>query len=258
MNFFFNVSFNNLDESESNDRFNEITSDVKCSHKNEQEIFNIYNFMKWLGNSDPTTKRLNRILEMRNTIFNNNKFLVFGFYSQQKNRMLAHYNVNLDDLISEFHFKLFDLIEKFNPNRKLKFATLVYTALNRRMIQYIMKEVKHYNARFMNFTDVRDQIMKKHRVKEDSGHTRINIGGATSVNLDKNIQEYELSAKLIAMNARSRGIIEDRFGFNGEEKTLEEISKSLNISKERVRQIECAALNGLRQYFNPSEPCLNG
>jgi len=47
---------------------------------------------------------------------------------------------------------------------------------------------------------------------------------------------------------RERTVIIHRYGLNGEEpKTLEEIGKMLNISRERVRQIEIKALKRIRK-----------
>jgi len=46
---------------------------------------------------------------------------------------------------------------------------------------------------------------------------------------------------------RERFVIEQRFGFYEEEKTLEEISKTLNISRERVRQIQNKAIEKIKE-----------
>src|ERR1035437_7233339 len=48
---------------------------------------------------------------------------------------------------------------------------------------------------------------------------------------------------------RSSDVIMNRFGLtsNAERKTLEEIGKKYNITRERVRQIEDAALNSIKK-----------
>jgi RNA polymerase primary sigma factor len=51
------------------------------------------------------------------------------------------------------------------------------------------------------------------------------------------------------LNPRERKVIEERFGFNPEEepKTLQKIGEQLNITRERVRQIEQQAIKKLRR-----------
>ena len=53
---------------------------------------------------------------------------------------------------------------------------------------------------------------------------------------------------LVALDDRERHIIRNRFGLlGGKELTLEEIGKSLNLSRERVRQLEREAKAKLRE-----------
>jgi RNA polymerase primary sigma factor len=54
-------------------------------------------------------------------------------------------------------------------------------------------------------------------------------------------------AALIHLDERERHIIRNRFGLlGGQEMTLEEIGKTLNLSRERVRQLEREAKEKLR------------
>ena len=56
------------------------------------------------------------------------------------------------------------------------------------------------------------------------------------------------------LNYRERTILEMRFGLNGEEpKTLEEVGKVFNVTRERIRQIEAKALRKIRY----SKSCSN-
>jgi RNA polymerase sigma factor (sigma-70 family) len=60
---------------------------------------------------------------------------------------------------------------------------------------------------------------------------------------------------LINLDDRERHIIRNRFGLlGGEELTLEEIGKTLNLSRERVRQLEREAKLKLRQSLERFEP----
>lgn len=56
---------------------------------------------------------------------------------------------------------------------------------------------------------------------------------------------------LVGLDDRERHIIRNRFGLlGGQELTLEEIGKSLNLSRERVRQLEREAKMKLRQNLS--------
>jgi len=61
----------------------------------------------------------------------------------------------------------------------------------------------------------------------------------------KILEEFVIEI-LRELNEREQTIIKMRFGIESDEKTLEEIGILLDVSKERVRQIECKAIKKLR------------
>ena len=64
----------------------------------------------------------------------------------------------------------------------------------------------------------------------------------------KNNLEQQLRDTLDTLNDREKKIIEQRYGLqNGQPKTLEEIGRDFNLTRERIRQIENTALKNLRQ-----------
>ncbi len=64
----------------------------------------------------------------------------------------------------------------------------------------------------------------------------------------KMMMKEQLSEALITLTEREQKVLELRFGLiDGEEKTLEDVGKEFNITRERVRQIESKALRKLRQ-----------
>jgi RNA polymerase sigma factor (sigma-70 family) len=57
------------------------------------------------------------------------------------------------------------------------------------------------------------------------------------------------------LSAREQHIIRNRFGIQGgHERTLEEIADGLNLSRERVRQLERVAKNKLRRFLAACSP----
>jgi RNA polymerase sigma factor (sigma-70 family) len=60
---------------------------------------------------------------------------------------------------------------------------------------------------------------------------------------------------MISLDARERHIIRNRFGLlGGKELTLEEIGKTLDLSRERVRQLERDAKDKLRASLQRFQP----
>jgi RNA polymerase primary sigma factor len=65
---------------------------------------------------------------------------------------------------------------------------------------------------------------------------------------DRGILREQVKDVLQSLNDRERQIIMMRFGFvDGQSRSLEEIGKTLHVTRERVRQIESKALRKLRQ-----------
>jgi RNA polymerase sigma factor (sigma-70 family) len=62
---------------------------------------------------------------------------------------------------------------------------------------------------------------------------------------------------LVDLDERERHIIRNRFGLlGGKELTLEEIGKTLNLSRERVRQLEREAKDKLRATLQRFQPAI--
>ncbi|MEK7285974.1 MAG: sigma-70 family RNA polymerase sigma factor [Nitrospirota bacterium] len=75
--------------------------------------------------------------------------------------------------------------------------------------------------------------------------------GIISENL---IRKEELNRRLETLNPSQRQVIDLRFGFGGgEPSTLEEVGQTMGFSRERIRQIEKAALKSLRQVFRAQD-----
>ncbi len=66
------------------------------------------------------------------------------------------------------------------------------------------------------------------------------------------VRREDLIAVLDRLNERERRVIEMRYGLGtGEPKTLDEVGRIFNVTRERVRQIESKALAKLRHPSNP-------
>lgn len=77
---------------------------------------------------------------------------------------------------------------------------------------------------------------------------------APSIDPEVMLQDSNISTKietwLSELNEKQRAVIERRFGLNGFEKTtLEEVGEQINLTRERVRQIQLEALKSLRKIL---------
>ena len=82
-------------------------------------------------------------------------------------------------------------------------------------------------------------------------HERLAYQGEFVPILEKKAVCKNINDILKTLNKREEKVIRERFGFdNGEEKTLEEIGQDMNITRERVRQIEKKAL---QKFSHPSK-----
>lgn len=69
----------------------------------------------------------------------------------------------------------------------------------------------------------------------------------TAEHAEKNVLREQMIEMIKTLDEREQRIIRLRYGLeNGRERTLEEIGNALNITRERVRQIEAGALRKLR------------
>ena len=69
--------------------------------------------------------------------------------------------------------------------------------------------------------------------------------------MDRHIQKEHLGAWLSQLNEREQKILKLRFGLEGSDPlTLAEIGRLINVSRERVRQLEAKAIMKLRLMSN--------
>ena len=66
--------------------------------------------------------------------------------------------------------------------------------------------------------------------------------------MDREQLAYEL-LNCWKLSEKEKDILENRFGFVGESKTLEEIGRKYDLSRERIRQIERLALKKLLKAY---------
>ena len=145
--------------------------------------------------------------------------------------------------------------------RKLKKATIeLGTKLGREPNNFELAE-------FLKMTEAKIILIKKAMIKEPiSLHTPVaedlciqdyicdNKHNKPDIIAEKKALKKDIEKLLKQLTTREKFILTNRFGLkDGKTKTLDELGKTLNFSKERIRQIEVEALKKLRKTENIEE-----
>ena len=180
--------------------------------------------------------------------------------------------LDLPDLIAEGNYGLMKAIENFDWTKRLRFISYAVWWVRQSILQSLNE-----NARTIRLPV--NVVQELHRAKKDmevsgvelpekfvnlpytinfdsplneEGDTLLDVLSNPNAELaDSNLStEDTLKEKLLGMldvlDEREKIIIEDYFGLSGATRTLEDIGKDFNLTKERVRQIKEKSLRKLR------------
>ena len=99
-----------------------------------------------------------------------------------------------------------------------------------------------YNEEFKD-----EGITKEHLLPYVQFSEELEDEDVSRILIQKSLKEM-LDAELLRLKDKERGVIELRYGLrDGRERTLEEVGRIYNVTRERIRQIESKALRKLRQ-----------
>ena len=191
--------------------------------------------LKQYGRKCVRTKEFKRFARMhqrlRDSIASDNLGLVYDLY--KRSRIV---NVDGDELLSEGMMALTRAINTFDPWRGFRFSTYACNAIVRAFYRCGLKESRRRQHEPLNFETELE--------RSDWGETRRSEESHLYVErLSRILQEDKAALTPIEKDVLSR-----RFPFDAgaERLTLADIGKRMNLSKERVRQIQNSALGKLR------------
>jgi RNA polymerase sigma-32 factor len=191
------------------------------------------------------------------------------------------YGLPVSELISEGNIGLMQGVKKFDPDRGFRLATYAMWWIRASMQEFILRRMKN-NLQAFEDGDLNPEAVQKIAtdlgVSEEEVHNmnrRMAMGGDTSLNVsmredgdgqwqdwlvdDEPLQDQRfaeaqegdmrhamLTEALDSLNEREKHILTERRLID-EPKTLEELSQTYNVSRERVRQIEVRAFEKLQK-----------
>jgi len=212
----------------------------------ERDYFRRMNFLlhraekaRVLLDADHATEReldhietlLSRAMHFRNLIMQGNLRLVV---SVAKKHLRSSVRMDLFELVSEGNMALMRAVAAFDVDRGNRFSTYATWTLMRHFNRALSTE-SGYQDRYRSGSETFWTIADDDRVDQPSDS--IEVSEAENV----------LQGVLDELNPREREVLTLRYGLDrGQPQTLREVSDSVNLSRERIRQIERAALDKLR------------
>jgi RNA polymerase primary sigma factor len=176
------------------------------------------------------------LIELRNALVEANQGLVISIAKRYTNG-----HIPIEDLIQEGNLGLIIAAERFDTERGCQFSTYAVYWIRDYISRAARKAMRDYELLSL------DKSMGEY---EDSTlvESIIDENGPLPYEVAEQNEQIQFVAEMVScLKPQERRIIELRFGLNGEiEHSFEEIGEPLNLSKERVRQIEVKALKRLR------------
>ena len=179
--------------------------------------------------------------ESRNKLIEHNLRLVAHIVKKYETK-----DISADDLISIGTIGLIKGIDSYSINKGVKLTTYAAKCAENEILMYFRS-----NKKYNNNISLEDIIGHD---KDGGDITLMDVLKENSINIENTIEFKDnirsLSKYLNVLNKRELEIIKMRYGLlNEEEKTQEEISKKLHISRSYVSRIEKRALIKMLREF---------
>lgn len=198
---------------------------------------------------DLLIKAQNGDIKSRNKILESNLRFVYSIAKKYRGR-----GVDISDLISAGNEGMIYALERFDINRNVKFFSYAVWKIRQNM-QLLVKEYEDKDKVEIAIEEfANDDFIEDYQVTdydEDVSNNKWDIEDADAIflkNEDKEQKSLVVNALLKTLSEREKVVIKMFFGINEEEHnySLEEISKTLQLSTERVRQIKLKAIQDMR------------
>lgn len=156
----------------------------------------------------------------------------------------VHLNLEDSEEFSEANMTLLNAVRKFDYTRGFKFSTYAVHAMRRTLFN-MFRKTKSMQERLPTTTLIEDTVQSS----QSSGKPMQHLTAA----LYDRVREV-----MLTLDEREQYVIQMRFGLveDAEPQVLREVGADLGVTKERVRQVETAALAKLRRLLQGEAPDL--
>ena len=175
---------------------------------------------RWLTYTQIATDSRNRLMQ------NNMKLLVFCVNRAITKREYS--DLDNDHILSESTNKMFSVLDGYDFRLNFQFSTYLYRSI----------------MNFINLLYRRKANDNMFCHAGDTDYTLINDKHQDNYDFTENFRIIKQAIN--KLQDREKYILYNRFGIGVEKKTLKDLAAELQITRERVRQIEMMALNRIR------------
>lgn len=232
---------------------NNLKATQPLTRDQESKLFKRYNYLKFsvarvIEKINPSRVRsslikqaeayLEEAEEIKNILIESNLRLVVSIANRHAGR-----GASLPDLVSEGNFSLMRAVEKFDYTRGFRFSTYASWAIAKDFARRVPAERSRPD---------RAGAIDMEGIQRDM--RMANLTDVAAIEDAHKSLEHVIRDNL---NSREQYIIMNHFGLDQRDRrkgdSLKSIGEELGLSKERVRQLELAALQKLRQCLSPEE-----
>jgi RNA polymerase primary sigma factor len=214
-------------------------------------------YLKDIGGFKPLTKQdemklWRRIkknpedVEAKDKLINSNLKFVVSVANSYKGRGLS-----MSDLVAEGNIGLMKAYYKFDPKKDVKFISYSVHWIRQSIMEALQKRNSIDSEDLpLDYEKQEDGVDEDYIEAENTPNLVVLIDSLTeSTDEREKKQKQALTTLFAKLTDRVRNIIVRYFGIDGHDgETLEEIGKTLNLTKERVRQIKEDGMKKLRSY----------